>query len=121
MKIDIRKINKDGKKFSLKFVNDNDDIVFTGSIARVSNDTFKMEADIVGSITLVCDLSGDDFLDMLNEKVYILFKSGLWNGYKKQREYDEYDVIELFDDYIDMDYILYSELESIRLSYHIKK
>lgn len=121
MKIDTKKINKDGKKFSLKFVNNDDEIIFSGNIIRISSDTFKMEADIIGSIVLTCDLSGEDFLDKINEKVYILFKNGLWKGNEQQKkEYDKYDVIEFFDDYIDMDYILYSELESIRLGYHKK-
>lgn len=121
MKIDTKKINKDGRNFSFNFINSFDNVIFCGSIVRISNDIFKMDADIKGSITLVCDLSGDDFLQTLNEKVYLLFKNGLWKGDEIDKgKYNDYDVIEIFDNYIDLDYILYSEMESIRLDYHIK-
>lgn len=121
MKIDTKKINKDGRNFSLNFINSFDNVIFYGSIVRISGDIFKMDADIKGSITLVCDLSGDNFLQTLNEKVYLLFKNGLWKGNEIDKmKYDDYDVIEIFDNYIDLDYVLYSEMESIRLDYHIK-
>ena len=80
-----------------------------------------MEAEIKGSVTLVCDLSGEEFLETLNERVYILFKDGLWKSNEVNgREYESYDVIEIFDSHIDLNYILYSELESVRLDYHVK-
>lgn len=121
MKIYIKKINKDGKKFSLNFVNDFDNVIFSGNIYRISCDIFKMDADIKGSITLTCDLSGEDFLSTLNEEVFILFKNGLWKcNEMDSNKYRNYDVIEIFDSYIDLDYVLYSEMESIRLDYHIK-
>lgn len=121
MKIDCKKINKDARKFSLSFINDSDSVVFSGNIYRITNNIFKMDAIIKGGITLVCDLSGDNFLKELDEEIYLLFKNGLWKGDELDKgRYSNYDVIEIFDNYIDLDYILYSEVESIRLDYHIK-
>lgn len=121
MKIDIKKVNKDGKRFSLEFSKNLDNVTFYGSLNRISRDICKMEADIDGHIALICDLSGEEFLQTIRERVCILFKAGIWKGNEVESgKYLEYDVVEIFDNCIDLDYILYSELESIRLGYHTK-
>lgn len=119
MKIDIRKITKESKRFSLDFINDFDNVVFFGSVVRLSCDILRLEANIKGNITITCDLSGEDFFMPLNENIYLLLKNGIW-GSDDLKKYGSYDAIEIFDNYVDLDYILHSELESIKLDYHIK-
>lgn len=120
MKIEIRKIPREGKKFNIDFNNNRDNISFNGVIFRITNDIFKIDSNISGKIALICDLSGDEFLYEFSEELPLFLKKGIWNSLDTNK-YGSYNALEIFDNYIDLDYILLSELESIRLGYHVKK
>lgn len=118
MKIEVRKISQEPKKFSLNLKDLDFDLNINGSIAKMKNSLLKIEANICGKISLICDKSGEEYIKDIDSNLTLFASSGIWNS----NHIDEnFDVIEFFDDYIDLDSIFLSEVESIKLEYHSKE
>lgn len=119
MKIEFRKIGFDKKPFSLDLKSDDFAININGSIHREQNSVrdglIKLDSTMSGTMKLVCDISGEEFIKNIDEKVVIFIK----NGYYKETHIDEnLAVIEVFDNFIDLDSIFLGEIESLKLDYH---
>lgn len=119
MKIEFRKIGFDKKPFSLDLKSDDFTININGSIHREQNSVrdglIKLDSTMSGTMKLVCDISGEEFIKNIDEKVVIFIK----NGYYKETHIDEnLAVIEVFDNFIDLDSIFLGEIESLKLDYH---
>lgn len=121
MKIEIRKINFEPKKINFRFKDSGADIVLIGKLYRVDNGLVKLDSIIQGDIKLTCYLSGEPFVKSINDNISFLIKDGIWTPkHSKNFNYDDFDVLECFDGYIDLQKIVISELESIKLDYHTK-
>lgn len=116
MKIEIRKITNTPKNFTLNLKDYNVNII--GNISKLPNGLFKINATITGGINLICDLSGEEFIKNLNEDIILYSSYGIWKNSSNNN--DDFDVIEFFDSFIDLDFIFRSELESMKLDYHTK-
>lgn len=119
MKIEFRKIGFDKKPFSLDLKSDDFTININGSIYReqsgVRDGLIKLDSTMSGTIKLVCDISGEEFIKNIDEKVIIFVK----NGYYEETHIDEnLAVVEVFDNFIDLDSIFLGEIESLKLDYH---
>lgn len=119
MKIEFRKIGFDKKPFSLDLKSDDFTININGSIYReqsgVRGGLIKLDSTMSGTIKLVCDISGEEFIKNIDEKVIIFVK----NGYYEETHIDEnLAVVEVFDNFIDLDSIFLGEIESLKLDYH---
>lgn len=119
MKIEFRKIGFDKKPFSLDLKSDDFDIKINGSIYReqssVRDGLIKLDSTMSGTIKLVCDISGEEFIKDISEEVIIFVK----NGYYEETHIDEnLAVVEVFDNFIDLDSIFLGEIESLKLDYH---
>lgn len=119
MKIEFRKIGFDKKPFSLDLKSDDFTININGSIYReqsgVRDGLIKLDSAMSGTIKLVCDISGEEFIKNIDEKVIIFVK----NGYYEETHIDEnLAVVEVFDNFIDLDSIFLGEIESLKLDYH---
>lgn len=117
MKIEVRKFSSEPKNFSLKLKENDFDIRVNGSICRLSNGLLKIDSKIVGNINLICDRSGEEFVEELNRDIILFAKDGIWNN---NHEDSDFDVIEFFDSFIDLTSVFLGEVESIKLEYHIK-
>lgn len=119
MKIEFRKIGFDKKPFSLDLKSDDFTININGSIYReqsgVRGGLIKLDSTMSGTIKLVCDISGEEFIKNIDEKVIIFVK----NGYYEETHIDEnLAVVEVFDNFIDLNSIFLGEIESLKLDYH---
>ncbi|PAF44450.1 hypothetical protein [Helicobacter sp. 11S02596-1] len=117
MKIEMRKITQVPKVFSLE----SEGLVLRGEIARKSSKLFCMQANLNGSLELVCDISGESFFKDFDESLVLYISDGLWDMQSQSLKLDDFDVIEFFDGFIDIGYILESEIASIKMDYHTKE
>lgn len=115
VKIAFKKITSAQKPFSLQ----NDDMVLSGYLKRLDSNTIKLEANLSGTLELVCDRSGEEFIKQYDEPLVLYISDGLWDT-QSQSKLGSFEVIEFFDGFIDLDCILLSEIESIKSDYHIK-
>ena len=111
MKIEFKKITHEPKEFSLSL----NECSLQGRVWKVEKSLFCIDAHLSGSIELICDLSGEEYVQELDEKLNIKVSDGI---YAPKPEDEEFDVIEFFHGVLDLEELLRGELESIRLSYH---
>lgn len=116
----MKKIGYEPKKFEYNFEDSACRVRFFGEMYRIQSDLIKINSHIKGEMVLVCDLSGENFTKQIDENTTFLLKDGIWNSTHHINN-DEFDVIECFGGYIDIDSLLISELESIKLEYHTKE
>ena len=116
MKIEMRKITQVPKPFLLEC----NGLVLQGEIYREKQNIFRMEALLNGRLELICDHSGDIFLKDIHEPLVLRISDGVCNMQSQNFRLDDMDVIEFFDGFVDIEYILKSEIESIKSDYHIK-
>ena len=90
----------------------------SGEISAKSGNLFYLQARLAGDLKLVCDRSGEEFLQKIDEELVLYISDGMWDI--QSQNFETFDVIEFFDGFIDLDYILESEIESIQSDYHIK-
>ena len=115
MKIAFRKIASSPKTFSLE----SDGLELSGTLVRVDSQICKLDGRLNGELELVCDRSGEVFMKQFDESLVLYISDGLWDT-QRQSKLNSLDVIEFFDGFIDVEYILQSEIESIKMDYHIK-
>lgn len=122
MKIQARKIYSTPKSFSLEKDIQGDIVKLSGEIQEARGQgqkgLFLLKGRLSGEITLVCDISGEEYQKKLDEELVLYISDGLWDAQSQSLE--TFDVIEFFDGFIDLDFILQSEIESIKLDYHHK-
>lgn len=116
MKIEMRKITYTPKTFCLK----SEGLSFYGEIFRKNHKLFEVKANLIGNIELICDYSGENFLKHLEENLVLYISDGLWDSQSQSLKLEDFDIIEFFDGFVDLDYILQSEIESIKMDYHTK-
>lgn len=115
MKIAFRKIATSPKSFSLK----SEGLELRGTLTRVDSKLSKLDATLSGGLELICAQSGETFIKDFNDPLVLYISDGVWDT-QSQSNLDSLDVIEFFDGFIDLEYILQSEIESIKMDYHIK-
>ena len=134
MKIEFRKIAPEPKNFALNLKDSDFDIKIDGKICRLENGLVKLDSTMSGEIQLICDKSGEEFMKNLNLHLTLFVKNGLWQETHKNvsrreshilRDFDESSdenlaVIEVFDNFVDLDSLFLGEIESIKLDYHTK-
>ena len=115
MKIAFRKIANTPKDIALEI----DGISLQGQLERIDSKIVCLRGKILGDIELICDNSGEEYTYLLTPLV-LYIADGIWDSQSQSRKLDSFEVIEFFDGFIDLHYILESEIESIRSDYHTK-
>lgn len=116
MKIEFKKISSAPKSFSLK----QGGLSFSGEVKRIETKLFEICALLEGKVTLICDRSGEEYQEQINENLVLFVSNGIWDK-QSQNNSNDFDVIEFFEGFIDFEYILQSEIDSIQMQYHIKE
>ncbi|WP_202391515.1 hypothetical protein [Helicobacter saguini] len=94
-------------------------ITLKGELTRLDSKLVKFSGTLSGSLNLICVKSGEEFSKNITQDLVLYFADGI---YKMQSQSEiDLDVIEFFDGFIDIDFVLNSEIESIRLDYNIKE
>lgn len=121
MKIEFRKIGFEPKPFCLHLKSDDFDINIDGKLYKaqgsLKSDLIEIDFAMGGTIKLICDRSGDEFIKDISENSAIFVKNGF---YEETHNSENLAVIELFDNFIDLDSIFLAEIESLKLDYHTR-
>lgn len=91
-----------------------------GQIHRIDSQLLCLKCRIHGELELICDHSGENYTQTLNEPLVLYISDGLWDTQSQNQKLESFEVIEFFDGFVDLHYILESEIESIRSDYHTK-
>jgi len=110
MKIKLIKVSKTPSDFEIK----TDKITFKGFIQYDSDKLFRLNAEIKGSVAVICDVCAEDYNMNVNEKVDFFISNGLYESSNESLV----DVVEAMDGEADLDEILVSELELIKSDYN---
>lgn len=116
MKISMRKISSAPKDIALNI----DGVNLEGRIYRLDSQLLRLESRIYGELELICDNSGEEYLHKLDEPLVLYISDGIWDTQSQNKKLESFEVIEFFDGFVDLHYILESEIESIRSDYHTK-
>ncbi len=109
MRIVFKKVPLVGIDFKTSF----EKIDFYGSLKKESRDLVQCSGKLEGTLELPCDRCGEEFALQLDEKIELFASDGLYESGDELLE-----VMEFFDETIDMDIILQSEVETLRSDYH---
>lgn len=116
MKIAFRKIANVPKDIALEI----EGIFLQGQLERIDSKIVRLKGKILGDIELICDNTGEEYIYHLDVPLVLYISDGIWDSQSQSRKLDSFEVIEFFDGFIDLHYILESEIESIRSDYHTK-
>ena len=108
MKIPFRRISQTPQAFEAE----SDAIALKGTLSLRQRDMVLLDGELIGKISVPCDVCAEQFDIMLHDNVQLLLSDGVYTGSD-----EAFDVIEM-DDVIDLDELLHSEIELIRSDYH---
>lgn len=109
MKIEFKKISKDPKEFDLQV----DGVHLVGSLRHKEGCLYEFRARLSGTLPLVCDRTGEECYQDIQEELFYLLCDGIYTSSE-----DAIEVVEFFDGFVDIAFLLESEVESIKLEYH---
>lgn len=120
----MRKVSSSPKDIALSIDNEGETITeyitLKGQIKRIDSQILQLSGSISGQLELVCDNSGEMYAETINYPLVLYISDGIWDSQSQSKRLDSFDVIEFFDGFIDLHYILESEITSIRSDYHTK-
>lgn len=108
MEISFDKISVSSKPFSLKL----DDITLDGTLSKIDFNTVKLNGELKGELEVCCDRCGGVFITTVEQPLALELSQ------KEIQNKDNLDIIEFLDGTIDLEYILQSEINSIKSLYH---
>lgn len=114
MKIDLKKLSKERKEFSIEVSEGEDFAHFSGHF-YFDTPFLVVEGRIKGKIEVICDLSGEKFFDELDEEVKIKVVDGSYKGFD-----EVYDIIEVEGGVFEVESFVRDEMELFRNDYHKK-
>ncbi|MCW8838869.1 MAG: DUF177 domain-containing protein [Thiovulaceae bacterium] len=110
MNIKLIKVSKTPSDFEII----SDKITFKGFLQYDSDKLFRLDAEIKGSLPVICDVCAENYEMNIDEKIDFFISDGL---YKASNE-SLIDVVEAIDGEADLDEILASELELVKSDYN---
>jgi uncharacterized metal-binding protein YceD (DUF177 family) len=110
LKVALRKIKKTPLDFDIK----SGEITFKGYLQYHSGKLILLKAKLYGSIMKPCDICAEEFQLPVDEEVEFFISEGI---YEDDGNVD-LDVVESFDDTVDVLDLLASEIELIKSDYH---
>ena len=84
-----------------------------GTLEINRRDFVLMKGHLKGNLEVACDVCAEPFDIMLDEDVRLLLYNGIYNGFD-----NEYDIVEVDNEIINIDELLNSEIELIKSDYH---
>ncbi|RDU73373.1 hypothetical protein CQA66_01525 [Helicobacter aurati] len=127
MRIAFRKVYSGPKEIHCEldvdssYIDEHEKAFLSGNIERVSPKLVKFQGKLYAKLELICVKSGEPFYKVIEQDLTLYFSDGIWNIQSQTLAIESLDVIEFFDGFIDFDFVLKSEIESIRLDYNVKE
>ncbi len=121
----MKKISHSPKDISISMNNQGDifteQVTLEGQIKRIDSQIFSLKARVYGQLELICDISGECYVENLDYPLVLYISDGIWDSQSQSKSLDDFDVVEFFDGFVNLSYILESEIESIRNDYHTRE
>jgi hypothetical protein len=108
LKIELKKIPFNKKEFETSF----NGLILKGVFYKENHHLVKIEATLSGEVEVNCNICADTYTKKIEENLKLIITDKIYNGFD-----DEYDVIEIFSQFIDFDDIITSEIESHKLDF----
>jgi len=118
MKIPFQNIGPQPKSINRTLKGDDFEITIEGSLMRKGYGMAHLDATLKGIIKLECDRCGEIFPFNVDEKVTLKITDTPYKSSEGCGDEQDYDIIEFLDGIIDLDEIIISEVNTIRLDYH---
>lgn len=115
MKIDLEKLPRERKDFYIKLSGDFGEAEFFGFYFK-DGSFLAIDGAIKGDISVICDISGERFVDILDEKLKIKVTNGSYKGFD-----EEYDIVECDSGIFDFEAFLEDEIKMFQNDYHKKQ
>ncbi len=109
MKIALIKVRSQEIPFEVKA----DSVSMSGFLKPQSKSLIQLEASIDGKLDLSCDRCGEAFEEVLHEPLTLLVSDGAYEDIN-----NDFDIVECFDGFINIDEILESEINLYKSDYH---
>ncbi len=109
MKIVFKKIPQSGVDFETSL----ETVKFYGILEKKSRNLVRCHGKLEGTLTCSCDRCGEDMLLHVDEEIDLFASDGLYESGEELLE-----VMEFFDETVDLDTILQSEVETLKSDYH---
>ena len=109
MKIALIKV----KSLEIPFEVKADSVSMSGFLKPKSRNLIQLEATIDGKLELSCDRCGEAVEEVLHEPLTLLVSDGAYEDIN-----NDFDIVECFDGFINIDEILESEINLIKSDYH---
>lgn len=110
MRVDFKKIGRVPKSVELT----QDGVTLKGELQLGKDALTDFKGKLSDNIQVQCAKCGETFTLALDEELVLKFSDGIYRGFD-----EEADIIEFYDGSIDLGEVLRSEIESIKLDYHI--
>ena len=108
MKIVFDKIGSTKKPFQLKL----SDVSLEGDLVKRGYHRVRLEAQVDGKVQLFCDRCGDEYQYDMKYPLHLTLSDEVIETE------DDLDIIEFIDGVIDLEFIIQSEIASIKNSFH---
>ena len=83
-----------------------------GTIERINRDCVKLNSNFKSSVDVICNRCGKEYKVDVEYPLELILSDGRYN------DKDEIDVVEFFDRKIDFNYLIESEIASIKQDYN---
>ena len=83
-----------------------------GTIERINRDCVKLNSNFKSNVDVICNRCGKEYKVDVEYPLELILSDGGYN------DKDEIDVVEFFDRKIDFDYLIESEIASIKQDYN---
>ena len=109
MKIALIKV----KSLEIPFEVKADSLSMSGFLKPKSKSLIQLDATIDGKLELSCDRCGEAFDEALHETLTLLVSDGAYEDIN-----NDFDIVECFDGFVNVDEILASEINLYKSDYH---
>ncbi|PAF51750.1 hypothetical protein BKH43_00500 [Helicobacter sp. 13S00401-1] len=125
--LEFRKIGKTKKEVNYRLDSKSADFLEESESVKLVGEIFfdeltklvKFEGALHATLNLICVRSGEEFVKNITNPLTLYISDGIYDSKDGNNEHI-LDIIEFFNGYVDLKEICLSEVESIRLDYHIK-
>jgi uncharacterized metal-binding protein YceD (DUF177 family) len=118
MTISFRSIYAGTKEVENHLFGEDFDITLKGRVSKGADGMVLLDASLNGELRLECDLCGESYVERLDENVKLKITDRAYKNSNSSEDEQDYDIIEFLDGEIDLDEIIQSEINSIKLDYH---
>lgn len=118
MKIPFKSVTPQIKKIDYRLSSDGFDIMLKAQLLRRDSVFVKLDGCFEGKVNLECDSCAEDYEEEIAQEVVLYVTDRVIKRDQLSDDEMSYDIVEFPDGVIDIDEVVTSEINSIKLDYH---